>query len=68
MGNNEFWKVCIKNRKWYYFHDIIRLDDLIKLHDNILIYDISYKILIGSKPFRIRFDEINGFIRTYEDN
>ena len=68
MGNNEFWKVCIKNRTWYYFHDIIRLDDLIKLHDNILIYDISYKILIGSKPFRIRFDEINGFIRTYEDN
>ena len=24
MENNEFKKVCIKNRTWYYFDDIIR--------------------------------------------
>ena len=39
-----------------------------KLHENILIYDISYKTLIGSKPFGIRFDKIDGFIRIYDGN
>ena len=42
----------------YYFSDIIKLKDfdidniLIaeKSHENILIYDISYKTLIYSKP------------------
>ena len=36
-----------------------------KIIKNILIYDISYKPFIGSKPLRIRFDEIDGFIKTY---
>ena len=36
-----------------------------KSHENILIYDISYKTLIVSKPLHIRFDKIDGFIRTY---
>ena len=31
-----------------------------------MIYDISYKTLIGSKPLHIRFDEIDGFIRIYD--
>ena len=31
-----------------------------------MIYNISYKTLIGSKPFRLRFDKIDGFIRIYE--
>ena len=35
-----------------------------KSNKNILIYDISYKTLIGAKPLRIRFDKINGFIRV----
>ena len=35
-----------------------------KPNKNILIYDISYKTLIGAKPLRIRFDKINGFIRV----
>ena len=47
-------KVCIKNCMCYYFDDIINLEDfnldntLIdgKSHENILIYDISYKTLI----------------------
>ena len=32
--------------------------------ENILIYDISYKTLVGSKALRIRFD--NGIIRVYD--
>ena len=76
MENNEFSKVRIKNRTCYYFDDIIELEDsnldkiLIeeKSHENTLIYDISYKTLIGSKPLRIRFDKIDGFIRIYDGN
>ena len=49
MENNA--KVRIKNRTCYYFDDIIKLEDfhldsiLIdeKSHENILIYNISYK-------------------------
>ena len=37
-----------------------------KSHENILIYDISYKTLIGSKPFWIRFDKTDGIIRIYD--
>ena len=74
MENNELKKVCIKNCACYYFDDIIKLEDfdldniLIdeKSHKNILIYDISYKTLIGSKPLRIRFNKINGITRIYD--
>ena len=27
-------------------------------------YDISYKTLFGSKPLRVRFDEVDGFTRV----
>ena len=37
-----------------------------KSHENISMCDISYKTLIGSNPFRIRFDKIDGIIRIYE--
>ena len=30
-----------------------------KSNENILIYDISYKTLIGVKPLHIRFDKID---------
>ena len=48
----------------YYFDDIIKLQDFDldnvlvdeKSHENILIYDISYKTLIG--PKRLRIDSI----------
>ena len=70
MEYNELKKVCIKNCTCYYINDIIKLEDfdldniLIdeKPHENILIYDISCKTLIGSKPFHIRFSKIDGFI------
>ena len=70
MVKNEFKKVCIKNRTCYCFNDIIKFKDIDfdnilideKSQENILIYDISYKTLIGPKPLRIRFDKIDGFI------
>ena len=31
-----------------------------------MIYDISYKTLISTKPLRIRFNRIDGFIRVYD--
>ena len=57
-----------------YFNGIIKighfyLDNIlieVKSHENILIYDISYKNLIGSKPLCVRFDKIDGFIRIYD--
>ena len=70
MENNELKKVCIKNRTYYYFVEIIKLelsdiDNILineKSHENILI-DISYKTLIGPETLRIRFDKIDGFIK-----
>ena len=52
MENNELKKLRIENRTCYYFADIIKLEDfdLVNLlideksHENISIYDISYKI------------------------
>ena len=32
---------------------------------NILVYDVSYKTLIGAKLLRLRFDKVDGFIRVY---
>ena len=74
MENNEFKKVRIENCTFHYFDDIIKLEDfgidniLIdeKSHENILIYDISSKTRIGSKPLCIRFDKVDGFIRIYD--
>ena len=37
-----------------------------KKYENILIYDISHKIFMDSIPLRIRFDEIDGFIKSYD--
>ena len=37
-----------------------------KSHENILVYNISYKSLIDSMPLRIRFDKIDGFIRVFD--
>ena len=35
-----------------------------KSHEDILIYDISCKTLIGAKPMDIKFDKEDGFIRV----
>ena len=42
---------------WKFDSDNILLDE--KLYGNILIYDISYKTLIGAKPLSIRFDKVD---------
>ena len=41
MDINEFKRVCIKNRKCYYFDGIIKLEDFDL--DNILIDEKSHK-------------------------
>ena len=74
MENNELKEVHIKNRTCYYFDYLINLEDfdldnvLIdrKSHENILIYDISYRTLIDPKPLRIRFFKKDGIIRIYD--
>ena len=35
-----------------------------KKYESTLIYDISYKISMGAKPLRFRFDKIDGFVRN----
>ena len=55
LENNELKKVHSKYCTCYYFDDIIKLEDFNldniiideKSHKNILIYDFSYKTLIG---------------------
>ena len=37
-----------------------------KLYKNILIYDIFYKTLIGTKPLCILFDKVDRSIRDYD--
>ena len=49
MENNEFKKVCIKNRTCYYFNDIIKLEDFDL--DNILIDEKSGITYIFSHYF-----------------
>ena len=77
-SKDELKEVGIKNCNCYYVDDIISdIDfdfDKILLdeksyknkYENILIYDILYKTLMGAKPLRIRFDKIDGFIKTYD--
>ena len=45
--------------------DSILLDK--KSYEVILIYDILYRSLIGSKLLHIRFDRIDLFFRVYEE-
>ena len=61
MENNELKQVWIKNCTCCYFDDIIKIKDFKfdilldeKSYENVLIFDFSYKTLIGSKPLRIR--------------
>ena len=72
-SKDELKETDMKDRICYYFNDIMRVIDIDfsdilldeKSYENILIYDISYKTFIGAKPLRIRFDEIDRFIKNY---
>ena len=69
-------EIDFKNRTCYYF-DIMRvtnfdLNNILleeksykETFENILVYDISYKIFMSKKPMRIWFDTIDGFIKIY---
>ena len=37
-----------------------------KSYENISVYNISYKTLVGDKLLRIMFDKIDGFIKIYD--
>ena len=39
-----------------------------KSHENILMYNISYKALITAAPLRIRFNKIDRFIRVCDSS
>ena len=73
-SNDKLKEIDIKNRTCYYFHDIIKVEDFDldniltdeKSYENILVYNISYKILIAPKPLCIPFEKIDGFIRVYD--
>ena len=56
-----FWWFNLIRRfwSWLYF-------DRWKVTQKYLIYDISYKALISSKPFRIRWHEIDRLIIIYD--
>ena len=79
-SKDELKEIDNKNRTCYYFDSIIRFwdrdinfSDILsdeKLYkekcENILIHYISYKTSTGAKPFRIKFDEIDGIIKIYD--
>ena len=67
---NNLREINIKNRTCSFFDDIIKIEDFDfdnilldeKSPENILVYDISYKTLIGAKPFGITFDKVDNFV------
>ena len=74
-SKDELKEIHIKNRRCYYFDDIIKGRDIYfaemlfeyksyETYENILLYHISYKTSTGPKPLRIRFDKIDGFTRV----
>ena len=76
-SKDELKEIDIKIHTCYYFDDImvardISLDKNInilldkKICENILIYDVSYKTVMGSKPLHIWFDGIDGFMKIYD--
>ena len=74
-SNDKLEEIDNKNRTCYYINDIIKIEDFDldnvltgkELYENILVYNISYKSLIDSRPLRIRSDEIDEFIRAYDE-
>ena len=73
-SNDKLKEIDIKNCTCYYFDDITKIqgfeiDNILideKSYENILVYNISYKLLFNSSPLRFRFDKIDAFIRVYD--
>ena len=74
-SNDKLKEIDNKNHACYYFNDITKikrfdLDNILtdkRLYENILVYNISYKNLIDSRPLCIRFDKIDESIRAYDE-
>ena len=72
-SNDKLKKFNTKNHTCYYSYDIIKFEDFdidnILIDENpyedILVYSISLKTLMGAKHLRIRFNKIDGFFRVY---
>ena len=72
-NNDKSNKIDIKKCTCCYY-DITKFEDLNldilvdqKSFENILVYNISYKTLIGSKPLRITFNKTDGVIRVCDE-
>ena len=79
-SKDELKNIDAKNRRCYYLDDIMRDIDIdfdnvlldekykksYKTYENILIYDISHKSLMGTKLLRIWFEKIDRFIKIYD--
>ena len=52
--------------RYIYSGDILLDKKSKETHENILIYDISYKTSTSAKPLRIRFNEIDSFIKIFD--
>ena len=74
-STNELKEIDVKNCTCYYSHDVIKTEDFDfdnsilldeKSYENILVYSISCKTLIGANPLRIRFNKVDAFIRVYD--
>ena len=59
-NNDKIKKIVIKSPTYYYFDDIIKIEDFD-------FNKVSYKTLICAKPLRIRLDKVDGFIRHYNE-
>ena len=74
-SKDELKRVDIKDCTSFYIDDIIDIDiysgnilpddKSYKICKNILVYGISYKTFRGSIPLRIRYNEIDGFMKIY---
>ena len=75
-SKNEFQKkkINIKNCTPFYFDDLIKLEDIVKLENifldkksykNILVYNILCKKYMDANPLRIMFDKVDGIFKIY---
>ena len=67
-------EIDIKSCTCFYFDDTMTVIDISfndillneKSHKNTLIHDVLYKTFMGDKPLRIRFHNIDRFIKVYD--
>ena len=77
-AKNELKEIDITNCRCYFFDDIMSNKDFYsgniflhekshKAYENILLYDISYKTFISVKVLRVRLDEMDEFMKIYDE-